>query len=170
LYWITKHSFREFKSRVYGQLLGLPFRGDCEITKSLWIGAKPGLLGRWILRANGFTIQFSLIEKKEIRVRPRKLTYLWRPLEEFRAIPTKALWEYTDELLILQSQEQRVFIHCREGVGRAPALGVALLIRLGASLDTALAQVQSGRNVTSLNDAQLSSLLKFYNQFKFSRS
>ena len=170
LYWMMKHNFRDFMSRLSGQIFGLPFQVHCAIDSQLWIGAKPGLVGRLILRLKGFTVRFSLIEEKGVGGRPKKLRYFWRPLKEFKSIPTSSLWDYTDELLDLHNQGNRIFIHCREGVGRAPALGIALLIRLGAALEDAIELVQAGRTVTSLNEAQLESLRVFYRDFKRSSS
>jgi predicted ATP-grasp superfamily ATP-dependent carboligase len=170
LYWMMKHSPRDFMSRVNGQLLGLPFRRNCEIDEFLWIGAKPGRIGARFLRAKGFTVRISLLEEEEKTKGPKGLQYFWRPLREYRAIPSQALWGLTSEILDLQGQGSRVFIHCREGVGRAPAVGVALLIRKGHSLESAIDQINSGRTVSSLNSEQIQSLREFYKDFTSSIS
>lgn len=169
LLWASRYSFDGFKGRFVGQILGIPTKRHCQINDKIWVGAKPTQLGEILLRGRGFTSRASLIEEQA----PKKkgiLNVQALPLDEFVSIPTIRLWEYTDLLLsILEDSQSRVFIHCREGVGRAPAVAVAVLMRQGRDLAESLELVQKGRRVAKLNLMQINSLKLFAKQISENR-
>jgi dual specificity MAP kinase phosphatase len=161
LYWLSRYDINGVLARFVGQVLGIPTQLHCKITDNIWVGAKPNRLGEMFLKFRGCTLRASLIEGDPPgNYSPLKTLFL--PLEEFVAIPTERLWEYTDLLLgELEGEGKKVFIHCREGVGRAPAVAAALLMRKGLKKDEAIDLVQKGRIVTSMNQLQLHSLEQF---------
>lgn len=164
LYWSSRYDINGVLARFVGQVLGIPIQQHSRITDNIWVGAKPNRLGEMFLKFRGCTLRASLIDGDPPgNYSPLKTLFL--PLEEFVAIPTEKLWEYTDLLLLeLEGERKKVFIHCREGVGRAPALAAALLMRKGRKADEAINLVQKGRTVTNMNQLQLHSLEKFYRE------
>ena len=165
--WASIYNLRGFLSRFVGQVMGIPTIGHCRITDSIWVGALPGVIGLVLLKVRGFGGRASLLELKASQKQNRLIEVWAMPIEEFASIPTKKLWEYTDDLLErIKDGKVPLFIHCREGVGRAPAVAAALLMRQGLNLMEALDLVQLGRPVASMNNLQLSSLESFYQELK----
>jgi protein-tyrosine phosphatase len=69
---------------------------------------------------------------------------------------------------MLREGNEKIFIHCREGVGRAPSVAAGLLISEGVSLSDALKIVRAGRSVSDINSLQMGSLDEFESKFKSS--
>ena len=83
------------------------------------------------------------------------------PLEEYVDIPIAKLQKVTRVMQDLDIDGGKVFVHCREGVGRAPTVAAAFLVSQGVPLEQALAQVRKGRDIAALNSLQYESLLAF---------
>jgi hypothetical protein len=161
LFWWRKHTPRDFRSRVVGQMFGLPLREHCKITDNFWVGARPSPLGRALLLFKGFDLRVSLLETNSKFEKQTLPELLEMPMEEFSPFPSPLLHKYALEVLNELQSGRKIFLHCREGVGRAPGLAIAVLLLGGESLEDATRTVSFGRKVISLNENQASSLVEF---------
>lgn len=59
------------------------------------------------------------------------------------------------------AQGEKVYVHCKHGVGRAPLLASCLLVAQGASAEEALHRVKSHRWQASPNEEQVAALVTF---------
>ena len=92
--------------------------------------------------------------------------YLWLPTENHKApLPDKlALGVLTLDFLI--SKKIKVYIHCKNGHGRAPTLYIAYLIKKGMGVDEAIRYVKNKRETIHFTKNQLDALQSFKNSLK----
>lgn len=148
-------------SRITDEVLGLPLRKNCEIDDFLWVGARPRLLGRVFLKKIFRRTPVSLLRGDLPGVFPSKSKNTVVPITEFVEIPQSDFLAAISLLEKLREDGERAFVHCREGVGRAPSVAAAYLIYRGAPLSAALDKVTAGRRVTKINFLQKASLVRF---------
>lgn len=60
----------------------------------------------------------------------------------------------------------KVYVHCREGIGRGPTMMIAYLITQGMKIDKALKLIREVRRFVNPNKEQLNSLIEFEKRFK----
>lgn len=92
--------------------------------------------------------------------------FLWLPTIDHEAptIDKLNLGVYTLNFLI--SRKIKVYIHCKNGHGRAPTLFIAYLIKTGMEVNEAIKYLQSKRPAIHLSTAQLEALNSFKNSLK----
>ncbi len=108
------------------------------------------------------------ISLEELRVdAPMGVDYfLWLPTidHESPTVDKLNLGVYTLDFLI--SRKIKVYIHCKNGHGRAPTLFVAYLVKKGMEVSEAIKYLQSKRPVIHLSSNQLEALKTFRNSLK----
>ena len=98
---------------------------------------------------------------------PRGVDYfLWLPTADGHAPMPEKLDFGIQALEYFLSKKIGVFIHCKNGHGRAPTLFVAYLMKKGMTLDAALATVKAEREAVHLSDAQMTALNAFGRSLK----
>lgn len=158
--WSKKYNQHQFISRLTGELFGIPTRSYCQINDFLWVGAKPNLLGRLLLRLrNRHIISLLYMSKATHKVQATWKTVI--PIEEYVDIPVAKLNEAVETINLIKDKGGKVFIHCREGIGRAPTVAIAYLISQNIGLEDAIHLVNKGRDIASVNKLQLDSLKSF---------
>ena len=162
LYWLKSYGPKITISRFVGQNLGLPLKRACQITDFLWIGARPSSVGTLYLSKIRRRKIISLLGfQKSGRVNgfgPKTGVF---HLPEHLPVDPLQLQEIAEFLISLETQGEAVYLHCSEGVGRAPLVASAFLMRKGFPLEQAIQIVQEARTVSRINDAQLDSLKKY---------
>jgi len=166
VFWMRKYSFSKFVSRFVGEIMGIPLPTHCRIEHNLYVGAKPGWFGSLVLKASFFSKTICLLDDEECKKSNVFFDVIHLPLPEFVEIPNERLLSYIQQIGILRKDKQKLFIHCREGVGRAPSVAASLLISEGLSVSDALRVVLTGRAVSDINSLQLKSLYEFESRFK----
>lgn len=84
--------------------------------------------------------------------------YVWIPVENHMAPTSDQLTFGVAVLKKLVAMKKRVYVHCKNGHGRAPTLVAAYLVAKGAKLEDALALIKSKRPSIHLQDAQIEAL------------
>lgn len=84
--------------------------------------------------------------------------YVWIPVEDHTAPTLDQMKFGVATLDKLAAMEKRVYVHCKNGHGRAPTLVAAYLIKNGRKLDDALALIRSKRPSVHFQDAQIEAL------------
>ena len=70
---------------------------------------------------------------------------IWFPLPDMHAPTLDKVAPFFEELEVRLRADQGLVIHCGAGVGRAGTVAAALLMRMGASMEDALALVAASR-------------------------
>jgi protein-tyrosine phosphatase len=86
---------------------------------------------------------------------PRHVTVEVYGLTEYQAPSADALRAIARRGAELLASGATVFIHCREGIQRAPMVACAVLVESGWSLADAYRVVRTKRPVTAMSEAQL---------------
>jgi protein-tyrosine phosphatase len=108
------------------------------------------------------------ISLEEIRIdAPRGVDYfLWLPTKDHEAPTPDKLTLGVQTLEFLISRKIKVYIHCKNGHGRAPTLFIAYLVKKGMVVDEAIKYLKSKRPTIHFTQAQLNALNTFKNSLK----
>jgi hypothetical protein len=144
------------------ELTGIPILWDGCITRQVYIGPQHRRLGKLMLWLSGIRHTISL--RAEFSDADNRLTlgsHLHIPIEGETAPTIEQLHEAVASIREAVDRGHNVYIHCKQGRGRAPTLAAAYLISEGAHLNDALATLHRARRSISLTPPQLARLEEF---------
>lgn len=158
--WFRQNGLRSSLYRIINEILGLPIPMDSKIDGRLWVGAKPSRMGAFILRKILRFETYSLLSPPKVESHhPVSNQGFYIP--EYLAISTGDLSTVTSEIVTMRKHGKKVYLHCREGVGRAPTVAAAILVAEGEELDSAIARIQRKRPTYKPTAPQAESLRQF---------
>jgi len=140
-----------------------------EIVPGLYIGAAPTRRRVRALTRAGVThaVDLRVLENgSEAVAWPEAVTRTNRPLTEFAVPAVEDLALVSSEVAHMVEHGRVVFVHCREGVQRAPMVACAVLLRMRWSLAEAYRLVSSRHPVTAMSEGQLRALKQLETQVK----
>lgn len=88
-------------------------------------------------------------------------TYLWLPVKDHYAPTLYQLQMGADCIENAVQNKQKVYIHCKNGHGRAPSLVAGYFIHKGKSYKDAMSLIKSKRPEIHLKQTQVRALKKF---------
>ncbi|HSX24584.1 MAG TPA: dual specificity protein phosphatase family protein [Candidatus Andersenbacteria bacterium] len=108
------------------------------------------------------------ISLEELRVdAPLGVDYfLWLPTKNYEAPTIDKLNLGVQTLEFLIKRKVKVYIHCKNGHGRAPTLYIAYLIKMGMEVTEAIEHLKSKRPAIHLTREQIQGLEAFKNSLK----
>lgn len=108
------------------------------------------------------------ISLEEVRVdAPMGVDYfLWLPTKDHEAPEPDKLTFGVQALHFLLTRNIRIYIHCKNGHGRAPTLYAAYLIHKGMEVDQAITYIKDKRPVIHLSENQISALKTYKDSLK----
>ncbi len=132
-----------------------------QITDHIYLGTNACCVDHFKdeLLANGVKSDISL-EKEHLDAPYGVDLFLWLPTVDHTPPNPSQIKSGVDMIASLVGQNEKVYVHCKNGHGRAPTLVAAYLISTGMSVDEAIAEVQSKRPVIHLEDSQIEALKK----------
>ncbi|MFZ1971054.1 MAG: dual specificity protein phosphatase family protein [Candidatus Nanoarchaeia archaeon] len=87
--------------------------------------------------------------------------YLWLPTKDHEAPTFKQLSLGTDFIRQLVDKKIKIFVHCKNGHGRAPTLVAAYLISTGKSVNESIELIKMKRPVIHPTKVQIAALKNF---------
>jgi protein-tyrosine phosphatase len=90
--------------------------------------------------------------------------YVWIPVKDHDAPKIDQLKFGVWVIEKCVSEGKKIYVHCKNGHGRAPTFVAAYLIRKGMGVDEAIEFIRSKRSVIHLEDVQVEFLRKFLNR------
>lgn len=112
------------------------------------------------LKKEGITADISLEEEK-IDTPFGVEFYIWIPVKDYSA-PTQDRLDFGVTVLEkLVSLKKKVYVHCKNGHGRAPTLVAAYFIKQGENLDEVIELIKTKRSSIHLQDVQKEALIEF---------
>lgn len=115
------------------------------------------------LLAKGVRADISL-EKEKIDTPLGVDYFLWLPTKDMEAPTQDVLLMGVQALEFFEKRNIKVYIHCKNGHGRAPTLYLAYLLHQGMSIESALVLLQKKRPSIHLNEIQMQALKEFVHE------
>lgn len=113
------------------------------------------------LLEKGITTDISL-EKKRLDTPFGVDVYIWLPVEDHTPPSRYQMNIGTDAITKAIESSQKVYVHCKNGHGRAPTLVAGYLIKSrGVSPEEAVKFIQKRRPEVHLEESQMEALRKF---------
>lgn len=149
-------------NKIYCDLTGIPVLKYSEVLPNLYVGCQYGQLGKKRLAKLGIKATINL--RIEFDDKLHELNF-----QHYCYLPTKDRFAPTLDQLMLGvnfiksnlAEQNKVYIHCRSGIGRAPTLAIAYLIYIGYDLDGAIEIVRLKRPFIFLEIPQQEMLVQF---------
>ncbi|MCR4278926.1 MAG: dual specificity protein phosphatase family protein, partial [bacterium] len=88
-------------------------------------------------------------------------TFLWLPTEDHSAPEQNSLWLGVHHINAVLARKGKLYVHCKNGHGRAPTLASAWLITQGMTTDEAVQTVQEKRQEAHIERVQIFALRQF---------
>lgn len=144
---------------VYRFFNGLPTLKRSQITADLFLGSQYNLVGLQKLKAMGVTgivnMRMNPIYKES---QYEGFHYLHLPTVDNTPPPLDVLIKGADFMTNEIKNGGKVYVHCRQGLGRGPTMAIAYLISTGITYDDAYSQVKKVRTFINPRPGQISRL------------
>ena len=168
-YKVNSHGVHIGSIRWFTETTGIPIFKYSKITENIYLGARLSKIGVYLLRFQGISSVLNLQdERSNVNYRHKIHSYAYIPIIEFDS-PTmlnfeKGIQFINDEV----NKGNKVYIHCAEGIGRAPTMVSAYFISQGLTVDEAVNKISKIRPFINILDNQFKSLKNFKRFYKFS--
>lgn len=147
-------------------IFGLPMLKRSQITANLFLGSQYNKVGLKKLKKLGVTAIVNMrIHSVYSKARYVGVKYLHLPTIDNTPPPMEDLINGANFIDHEIKNGGKVYIHCRQGLGRGPTMALAYLIKIGVTFDDAFALVKRVRpfiNPKPEQIARLKELEKYY--------
>jgi len=144
------------------RLTGVPIFRYCQVTPQIYVGAQIGALGKRRLLRHGFTASVNLRSEFDDAAHGLALAdYCYLPTDDEHAPSLAQLEQGVAFIQRVVQSGGKVYVHCHGGIGRAPSLVAAYLMRQGRSAEAALDLIRLTRPFIRLTPEQFEQLKKF---------
>jgi predicted ATP-grasp superfamily ATP-dependent carboligase/protein-tyrosine phosphatase len=137
--------------RLIEEKLGTPIRRDSEYAKQLFVGPHISKLGK--LRLSRWGVSTSVNLQEEFNDESHGVNFkkhLHLPCKEYESLALHDVARGVNFIDEAVRSGEKVYVHCREGVSRAPYLVCAYLMSIGIEFDEAYAAVKAIRPQANL--------------------
>ncbi|EOR96697.1 Dual specificity protein phosphatase 4 [Arcticibacter svalbardensis MN12-7] len=159
--------FQKVYDHFYRLIKGIPTIKRSQITADLFLGSQYNKVGLRKLKALGITAIVNMrIHSIYKKAQYKGFEYRHFPTIDNTAPPLEVLIkgaQFIDEQI---KKNGKVYVHCRQGLGRGPTMAIAYLLKSGLTFDDALGLVKKVRpfiNPRRSQIARLKELEQFYN-------
>jgi rhodanese-related sulfurtransferase len=153
--------------RWFTELTGVPNLKYSRIVRGLYVGGKLSTIGILFLRLNRFKSILNLrSEFDDENLGIEGFNYFYIRCEEFQPIMKGDLQTGVEFINQELKNSRKIYIHCAEGVSRAPSFAAAYFISQGLSLESALSSIKGKRPFINILDGQINSLREFEKSYK----
>ena len=152
---------------VHQLLMGIPSLKRCQITAHIYLGGQYNLMGLKKLKLMGITAIVSMRENSiydEAHFEGFKFLHL--PTADNTPPKMEDLITGTEFIDAEIKKDGKVYIHCRQGLGRGPSMVIAYLLKMGTTFDDAFALVKSVRPFIHPTPKQIQRLKELEIYFK----
>ncbi len=153
--WLMRHTRRIF--------LGAPNLARARITPQLYVGDQFNARGwRTLHEDEGITAVVNMREESDDRRLGVDIPhYCWLPTTDRHAPSMDHLREGVRFITDRIEQDEKVYVHCRSGEGRAPTMAAAYLISQGMPVEEAVEKIRSVRSFIDPTPPQMARLREF---------
>lgn len=150
---------QQIYDNIYRLIAGRPTIKRSQITANLFLGSQYNLLGMRKLKALGVTAIINMrIHSVYNEAQYEGFNYLHLPTEDNTPPLMEALIKGADFADAEIKSGGKVYIHCRQGLGRGPTMTIAYLLKSGLTYDDAFALVKKVRTFINPRASQIKRL------------
>lgn len=147
--------------------MGIPTLRRSQVTANLFLGGQYNLRGLRKLKEMGITgiinMRMHSIYKQ---AQYEGFNYLYLPTPDNTPPTIEDLVKGADFAHNEIKNNGKVYIHCRQGLGRGPSMAIAYLLKMGATFDDAFATVKKVRTFINPRPAQVKRLKELEAYYK----
>lgn len=152
---------------LYRLLNGVPTLKRSQITANLFLGSQYTLAGLKKLKALGITAIVNMRQHPVYAESKYKgFSYLHLSTIDNTAPPLKVLIKGAEFVTHEIENGGKVYIHCRQGLGRGPTMTIAYLISTGLTFEDAFKLVKSVRTFINPRPGQIARLKELEQYYK----
>ena len=166
-----------YRSKIYGiksaiyrsfsEVTGIQLMNYSLINEHLLIGCQHSKLGKYLLKLNGVNCSVNLRDEYDDCLYSLNFSNnLYFPIIEHTSPSTndlKIICQFLNESI---KNQNKIFIHCSEGVSRAATIVVAHLVYNGESLESSISKLKQIRPFINILDCQIRTLKLFSEQIR----
>jgi dual specificity MAP kinase phosphatase len=152
---------------LHQSIMGIPSLKRCQISAHIYLGGQYNLNGLKKLKLMGITAIVSMREDSiynEAHFEGFKFLHL--PTIDNTPPKMDDLIKGTEFIEAEINNNGKVYIHCRQGLGRGPSMVIAYLLKMGTTFDDAFALVKSVRPFIHPTPKQIQRLKELEIYFK----
>jgi dual specificity MAP kinase phosphatase len=155
---------------IYRVIFGMPQLKRCQITANLFLGSQYNLVGLQKMRSLGITAIINMRTHSVYdEARYEGFKYLHLPTPDNTPPAMEALQQgadFSDEVI---KNGGKVYIHCRQGLGRGPTMAIAYLLKTGLTVADAITLIKRVRRFINPRPGQLQRLKELEVYYKNQR-
>src|SRR3954469_7966022 len=160
-----------FVQKIYDQahriLRGIPTLRRSQITANLFLGGQYNLTGLKRLKAMGVSAIINMRMHSIYQAAQYEgFHYLHLPTIDNTAPLLEDLMKGAEFAHEEIKAGGKVYIHCRQGLGRGPTMAIAYLLKMGATYEDAFATVKKTRTFINPRPEQVQRLKELENYYK----
>ena len=157
--------------RTFSENTGIPVIGYSKITPELYVGAQHSWVGKQVLKRIGITGVVNMRSEFDDHQNDLVLSdYCHLPTDEFTAPTIEQLQRGVAFIHSVLDKKGKVYIHCAEGVSRAPTMAAAYLISQGMSLADSVNLLKKSRTFVDILPVQMSRLEEFATEYHLTKA
>jgi dual specificity MAP kinase phosphatase len=151
---------------VYRVLIGVPRLKRSQITANLFLGGQYNLRGLKRLKAIGITAIVNMRMHSIYNIAHYEgFAYLHLPTIDNAPPSLEDLIKGATFIETHIENKGKVYIHCRQGLGRGPSMAIAYLIKIGTTYEDAFKLVKQVRTFINPRSAQIKRLKELEQYF-----
>ncbi|HEY6900017.1 MAG TPA: dual specificity protein phosphatase, partial [Puia sp.] len=163
-----------FVQKVWDQLhrmiVGIPTLRRSQITANLFLGGQYNWRGLRLLREMGVTAVVNMrMHSVYVEARYQGMKYLHLPTPDNTPPKLEDLIRGAEFAHEEVQAGGKVYIHCRQGLGRGPTMAIAYLLRMGQTYEDAFATVRRVRTFINPRPGQVARLKELEAYFERER-
>jgi len=154
---------------IYRVVFGMPRLKRCQVTANLFLGSQYNRVGLRKMKALGITAIINMrMHSVYTEAQYEGFHYLHLPTPDNTPPPLDVLQRGADFADAEIKNGGKVYMHCRQGLGRGPTMCIAYLLKTGLTVDDAIALIKKARSFINPRPSQIARLkeLEAYYQSK----
>ena len=152
---------------IYRVIAGMPRLKRCQITANLFLGSQYNLVGLRKMKALGITAIINMrMHSVYSEAQYQGFHYLHLPTPDNTPPTMEVLIKGADFADTEIKNGGKVYIHCRQGLGRGPTMTIAYLLKTGLTYDDAYAMVKKIRTFINPRPGQVQRLKELEQYYK----
>ena len=144
---------------TYRVIFGMPRLKRCQITADLFLGSQYNRVGLRKMKALGITTIINMrMHSVYTEAQYNGFKYLHLPTPDNTPPSMEVLKQGADFADAEIEAGGKVYVHCRQGLGRGPTMAIAYLLKTGLTVDDAISLIKRSRSFINPRPGQIQRL------------